>query len=36
MVSTGIVRYDKRSGLSNPVTMLKLKINDNNTVAMAA
>ena len=24
-VSTGMLRYDKRGGLSNPVTMLKLK-----------
>ncbi len=35
-VSTGILRYDKRGGLDNPVIMSNLKINDNNTVALAA
>lgn len=36
MVSTGILRYDKRGGLSNPDNCSILKINDNNYVAMAA
>ena len=35
-VSTGILRYDKRGGLDNPVIMSNLKINDNNSVALAA
>ena len=36
MVSTGILRYDKRGGLSNPDNCSNFKLNDNNTVAMAA
>ena len=36
MVSTGILRYDKRGELSNLDNCSKLKLNDNNTVAMAA
>ena len=36
MVSTGTVRYDKRSGPDNPVKMSTLKLNDNNKVALAA
>ena len=35
-VSTGILRYDKRGGLDNPVIMSTLKLNDNKTGAMAA
>ena len=35
-VSTGILRYDKRGGLDNPVIMSTLKLNDNNNVALAA
>ena len=36
MVSTGILRYDKRGGLGKPVKSPPLKTNDNRTVAMAA
>ena len=36
MVSTGVLRYDKRGGPDNPVIMSNLKINDNNKVALAA
>ena len=36
MVSTGILRYDKRGELSNLDNCSKLKLNDNNKVAMAA
>ena len=35
-VSTGILRYDKRGGLDNPVIMSTFKLNDNNNVALAA
>ena len=36
MVSTGVLRHDKRGGQDNPVKLSNLKINDNNTVALAA
>ena len=36
MVSTGILRYDKRGGQDNPDKMSNLNLNDNRTVAMAA
>ena len=35
-VSAGILRYDKRGGLDNPVIMSTFKLNDNNNVALAA
>ena len=36
MVSTGILRYDKRSEPGKLVNCPTLKLNDNNTVALAA
>ena len=36
MVSTGILKYDKRGEPGKLVNCPTLKINDNNTVAMAA